>query len=61
MISKGCLVRFISEPSVLFLVISDPYEWGGAGWKGPVVTMHDVSRPPCQRVAALDLLELVSQ
>ena len=61
MISKGCLVRFISEPSVLFLVISDPYEWGGAGWRGDVVAMHDPTQPRGERITSVELLELISQ
>ena len=63
MISKGCLVRFKNGQydGRLFLTISDPYDWTGADWQGEGVVMYDPTVHLGQKLAAIDLLELVSQ
>ena len=68
MISKGCLVRYMgsgvghsARSGKIYLAISDPYDWTGAGWQGRVVKLLDPCARSGQTLIALDLLDLVSQ
>ena len=67
MITKGCLVRYMGsgvgpgQPGKIYLAISDPYDWTGAGWQGRVVKLLDPCARSGQTLIALDLLDLVSQ
>jgi hypothetical protein len=70
MITKGCLVRYVGEGATgcgtgragkVYLTISDPYVWTGAGWQGRVVKLLDPCARSRQTIIALDLLDLVSQ
>jgi len=68
MISKGSLVRYVGvgeghapRSGKVYLTISDPYDWTGAGWQGRVVKVFDPCARSGQTLIALDLLDLVSQ
>jgi len=69
LISKGCLVQFKTdfyEPPLIFLVLTDPYEWelpaGRIGGKEyiQVVDLHNSQDAFHQRSGNIEDLEVIS-